>query len=116
MSSDPGDFAYTRGPKKNHVQRIAVTTTGAATALGENLLGYGKLRVKAVAAEVQFYFGIGTDVVTQDTVGSGNEVGWSLLAGQEGDFLLTSETHIVWDASGAGFLVLMRAGKERIGK
>lgn len=108
------DFSY--GPKKNKVQRIAVTTTGAATALNENLVGNGKIRVKAVGAEVQFYFGGGLDTVTQDATGSGDTVGWSLLAGECEDFYITSETHIVWDASGAGFLVLMRAGRERTGR
>lgn len=110
------NFDYTRAPRKNHIQRIAVTTTGAATALNENLLGVGKVRVKAVGAQVDFYFGIGTDSVTLDAAGSGDTVGWTLVAGDEADFWLTSETHIVWDASGAGQLVLMRAGKERVGK
>jgi hypothetical protein len=110
------NFEFSHGPRKNFTQRIAVTTTGAATALEANIVGAGKVRVKAVGAEVQFYFGGGSDSVVQDATGAGDTVGYTLLAGESEDFYIGSQTHIVWDASGAGFIVLLRAGKERTGR
>ena len=97
--------------KKNSVQRIAVTATGAATAIREDLRGPGWVRVKAVGADVQCYFGLTGDTVTLNETSSVAAQGWDILDGQAEDFLLTSETHLVWDATAAGYVVLMKTNK-----
>ena len=100
-------------PRKNRIQQITVSTTGAATALIAGVLGLGWVRVKAVTANVQLYFSTsGSDSVLLNAA-SGDTCGWPLLAGQTEDYFLTNETHLVWDADGAGSLYVVRAGQER---
>lgn len=103
-------------PKKSRIQRITVSTAGAATALDVGVKGVGWVRVKAVTANVQLYFGTsGSDSVVLDAA-TGDTCGWPLLAGQTEDYYLTKETHLVWDADGAGALYVARAGIERTGQ
>lgn len=110
------NFDVSYAPRPGYVQRIAISTTPGNTALDADLAGNGKLRVKAMGAEGQFLFGDGTAAVVLNQTGSGNDVGWSLAAGDGEDFFLTNQTHIAHVGSAAGFLVIYRAGKERIGK
>ncbi len=103
-------------PRKGQIQRITVSTTGANTALDPAVLGVGWVRVKAITANVQFYFSkLDTDVVTLNAA-TGNECGYSLLAGQSEDYYLTNETRFVWDADAAGTIEIFRSGVERAGK
>lgn len=97
--------------KKNSIQRIAVSATGSVTAIREDLRGPGWVRVKAVGADVQCYFGAGTDTVTLNETSTAAAMGYDILDGQAEDFLLTSETHLVWDASAAGYVVIMKTNK-----
>lgn len=103
-------------PVDGKVQRIAVTTTAALTALATSLVGMGWLRVKAVGADVDFIFGTsGAPAIVKDQVGSSSGVGYTLQAGQAEDFFLPGAyTHISWDASGSGFIVLTRSSRDRV--
>lgn len=94
--------------KKDRMQRIAVTTTGAATALNANILGVGWVRIQAKTANVQCYFGGASDTVTLDETTTTANMGFTVAAGTWVDFYLTSETHFVWDADGAGFVELLK--------
>lgn len=110
-------FDFTYIPKRNAIQRLATSGTTANDALATNIVGVGKIKVVATAAEVQFYFSNdGADTAAFNATGSGNTVGYSLPAGTSEEFYLTKETRIVHIASGAGFITIMRAGKERIGQ
>lgn len=106
-------------PRAGATQRIAVSGTPTRTALADNVKGVGWVRVKAVGAEVQLQFGNGSvDTPTMNST-SGNTQGWSLLDGEAEDFYLagaTKDSHVAWVASGAGYLVIMRAGRERTGQ
>ncbi|HEY3499984.1 MAG TPA: hypothetical protein VGK73_35085 [Polyangiaceae bacterium] len=109
------DFSY--APRPGFQQRVAVTTTPAnGQALSANISGTGKIRVVAVAAEVQIQFGDSNVVLVKDQTGSGTDVGWSIAAGDWQDFYLSNQTHFAVCGSGAGFVVLMRAGRERMGR
>lgn len=109
------DFSY--APRPGFQQRLAVTTTPAnGQALAANLSGYGKVRVVAIGAEVQIQFGDSGVVLVKDQVGSGTDVGWSIAAGDWQDFELAKETHFAVVGSAAGFVVLYRAGRERVGR
>ena len=94
--------------KKDRMQRIAVTTTGAATALNSNILGNGWVRVQAKTANVQCYFGSGLDTVTLDEASTTANMGFTIAAGTWQDYYLTNETHFVWDADAAGFVELLK--------
>lgn len=102
-------------PRKNQIQRIVTSTTGATTALDSGLLKVGWIRVQARGSDVQLYFTTSaSDTVVLDAA-SGATCGWTLPAGKSEDYYLTNETHVAWDASGGGFLELVRAGTERVG-
>jgi len=104
-------------PRKNQLQRIALTTTGANTALDARVLGIGWVRVKVVTCNVQLYFTDASgDAVVLDAA-TGDTCGYPLLAGQWEDFYLTGkEQFVAWDADGTGALYIVRAGVERTGK
>lgn len=103
-------------PRKGRIQRIAVTTTAATTALGSVVSGMGWVRVRARGANVQFFFtNSGADTCDIDAA-TGNTCGWPLMNGQAEDYYLSNETHIAWDSDGVGFIDIMRAGQERTGK
>lgn len=103
-------------PTDGKVQRIAVSTTAALTALATSLVGMGWLRIKAVGADVDFILGTsGAPAIVKDQAGSSAGVGYTLQAGQAEDFFNPGAyTHISWDASAAGFLVITRSSRERV--
>jgi hypothetical protein len=99
-------------PRMGKILRFAVTSTAAATALGV-VAGMGWIRVKARGTRVQFYFStVDTGSVAMDSTTEAT-TGWELLDGQAEDYYITNETYIEWDADGAGFIEIMRAGRER---
>jgi hypothetical protein len=109
-------------PRKNttakaNQQRIAVSAVNAQTALAPNLAKNGWVRVKAVGVDIDFTIDEVAGTLVKDATGSGTTVGYTLLAGQSEDFFvaLTGAAGFVTTiASGAGFLLISRAGKERI--
>jgi hypothetical protein len=107
-------------PSEGHTQRIAVSTTGARTALADTVKGVGWVRVKAVGAEVQLQFGGAAVAIPElNATAMDGTAGWSLLDGEAEDYYLSGkegDSHVAWDASGAGFLVIMRAGRKRSGQ
>jgi hypothetical protein len=103
-------------PRDGKGQKITVSTTGARTALDATVLGVGWLRIKAVTADVDILLG-GEDVAIPTYGAAGTSgVGYPISAGTWEEFYITSDTHISWDASAAGLLVLWRMGRERTGK
>lgn len=111
------NFDFTYAPRPGFVQRLAVTTTPSnGQALDADIAGSGKVRVAAEAAQLQILFGDSSVTVVKDQTGSGNDVGWTIAAGDWQEFELTNQTHIAVVGSGAGFAVIYRAGKERVGK
>lgn len=103
-------------PRDGKLQKIAVTAAGGITPLAATVLGIGWIRVKAVGADVDVLFGgASVPAVVQGGVGT-DDVGYPILGGSWEEFYLTSDTHISWDASANGLLVLWRAGRERVGK
>jgi hypothetical protein len=103
-------------PRDGKGQRIAVTTTGARTALAATVVGVGWLRVKALDANIDFLFG-GESVAVPTYGATGSTgVGYTLEAGTWEEFYITDDTHISWDADANGTLVLWRAGRERTGR
>lgn len=106
-------------PIEGKLQKIAVTTTGAVTALHDNIRNTTRqrvvVRVKAVTANVEIFFTTsGSD--TPPTYGASGTtgVGYPILAGTWEEFTISTETHIAWDADASGLLVLLRCGMERI--
>lgn len=98
-------------------QRIAVSAVNAQTALAANLAKNGWVRIKAVGADVDFAIDAAGGTLVKDATGSGTTVGYTLQAGQAEDFFvaLSGATGVVTTiASGAGFLLISRAGKERV--
>lgn len=105
-----------RAPHSLKIQRITVSSTGATTALLTTLAGLGWVRVKAITANVQFFFTTDSGASVVLDAADGATCGWTLLAGQSEDYELTNETHIAWDADGTGQIMLCRAGGERGGR
>lgn len=105
-------------PRIRAQQRIAVSGVAAQVALATHILGKGWIRCKARNVGVQFYFGVVADVIALDSVVA-NTTGWNLDSGQCEDFYLygnSKYTHVIVIATGAGFLDIMRAGNEGVGK
>lgn len=97
-------------PKSGQVQRIATSTTGAATALASYILGPGWITIKCVSNRAEFYM----STTNGDTVTYGSATaavaGYPIEVGETQDWLLDgSETYITWDAAGVGELVLCRS-------
>lgn len=110
-------------PRAKNQQRIAVNGTPAQTALTPHILGQGWLRVRfrisTAPGYCQFYFGVVSDTIALDATGGGATVGYTLETGQSEDFYIYGQnkyTHIIAVASGAGFIDLMRAGRENTGR
>ncbi len=105
----------TQAPKPGKGQRIAVTTTGTRTALESTIAGMGWVRVFAKTADVQLTFGLVSDTIPVLDSTTQSEVGYSVAAGTYHDFWLSGkETHVLWDASAAGFLELHKLGEGRV--
>ncbi len=103
-------------PRDGKLQKIAVTAAGGITALAATVLGVGWIRAKAVGADIDLLFGKSTvPVIVQGAVGT-DDVGYPILTGSWEEFYLTDDTHVSWDASANGTLVLWRAGRERVGR
>jgi hypothetical protein len=102
-------------PRVGTVQRITVSTTGATTELDDRLKGIGWLRVKAITANVELLFTTDAELTPPvlGAVGVGT-VGYPILAGTWEEFFISNDTHVSWDASAAGELVIMRCGMERV--
>lgn len=107
----------TYAPPASSVQRIAISATGAVTALGAGLTGTGWIRVLADGADVDVLFGPSTlSAPTFQATGTGATVGYTVKNGTYHDFYNTGvNTHVGWDASGAGFLTLAWSGRRRTG-
>lgn len=103
---------FIAAPRPGGQQRITTGTGGGVTPLSAKLKG-SFVRVKAETANVDFQLG-GADVTQPvlGAVGTGNDVGYSLLAGQHVDILITTETHIAWDAAGAGALLIVKGWRQ----
>ncbi len=103
-------------PRELGQQRIAVTTTGARTALAANILGSGWVEVKAMGTEIDFQFGSSNTMTIpiKDATGSDATVGHSLAAGQSDHVYITSvDTFIAYDAAGNGFLEIRKSGQKK---
>ncbi len=103
-------------PVNGKVQRIAVNTSSASTALLAGLAGSGWLRVTAVGADVDLLFGTASEpAIVKNQTGGGNGVGHTLIAGQSQDFYNPGSAYssVIAIASAAGFLVITRAGRDR---
>lgn len=104
-------------PINGKVQRISVSAASVSTALIAGLQGAGWLRLQAVGADVDILFGTGSEpALVKNQTGSGNGVGDTITAGQFKDYYMpgTAFPNVVAIASGAGFLVISRAGRDRI--
>ncbi len=103
---------FIAAPRPGGQQRITTGSGGGVTALSAKLKG-SFIRVKAETSNVDFLLG-DEDVAapTLAATGSGADVGYSLLAGQHVDILITTETHIAWDAAGAGALLLTKGWRQ----
>jgi hypothetical protein len=98
-------------------QRIAVTTGSVTTALAANLAKTGWIRVKAVGADVDFAIDAAGGTLVKDATGSGTTVGWTLTNGQAEDYyvaLVGAAGSVTAIGSAAGFLIITRAGKDRV--
>ncbi len=107
--------AGTTGPRTLPVQRIAVSATGARTLLAAQFLNPGWCRVLAKGANVDVLFGlIGDPIPVVESVTHDGTEGYTVMDGTYHDFWLSGDaTHVLWDASASGFLMLFRAGTER---
>jgi hypothetical protein len=114
MSKNPMDQEVVP-PRAGTVQRIAVSTTAANTALDERLRGLGWIRVKAITANVELFFNkdVATTPPVLGAVGVG-AIGYPILAGTWEEFFINDDTHVAWDASATGELVILRCGTERV--
>lgn len=100
-------------PKTALIQRIALTSTGARTALAAAILAMGWIRVHVRGTTAQIVFGDNDDTipVMDDTTARG----YHIADGTYHDFWITGkDTHILHDAAGNGFLDIYRAGQERV--
>jgi hypothetical protein len=117
------DSDYIYPPRKNtaakaNTQRIAVSVANAQTALAPNLAKSGWVRIKAIGADIDFTIDEVAGTLVKDATGSGTTVGWTLQAGQAEDFYVQLQNAVGFAttiASGAGFLLITRAGKDRAG-
>jgi hypothetical protein len=103
-------------PVNGKVQRIAVSAASLSTAIDAKLSGQGWLRLTAIGVDVDYLFGTASEpALVKNQLGVGNGVGPTLAAGQSQDFYDpgTVYTNIVAIASGAGFLILARVGRDR---
>lgn len=111
--SNMDQVVYAPGPGEG--QRFAVSTTGAATALNDNIACMGWVRVFAKGTNVDIAFGVDGDTGPVLNSTTQAEIGYTVMAGTYHDFWLRgTETHILWDAEGAGYLTLHRVGQERV--
>lgn len=102
-------------PRPGKGQRFAVTTTGDRTALVSTIAKSGWIRVIARGANIQFTCGSVTDTIPVYDSTTQSEIGYPVLNGTYHDFWLKgTETHILWDADGAGFVDIHRVGQERV--
>ena len=98
-------------------QRIAVSAANATTNLAANLAKTGWVRVKAVGADVDFAIDTAGGTLVKDQTGSGTAVGWTLQAGQSEDYYIALQGAagvVTTIASAGGFLIITRAGKDRV--
>jgi hypothetical protein len=103
-------------PRDNKGQKIAVTTTGARTALASTVVGAGWIRVKAITANVDILFGgAAVAIPTYGATGT-TAVGYPIAAGTWEEFYISDDAYVAWDADASGTLVLWRMGRERTGK
>mgnify|MGYP001144294347 CR=1 FL=1 len=105
-------------PRQKTMQRIAISGVASKTALAGHLLGNGWLRLKAKGATVQFYMHPNNvPTIVFDELADQNAMGYSLMDGASEDFYCNaSDAFVIAIGSGAGFLEIMRAGRERSGK
>lgn len=99
-------------------QRLAVSAVSTQSALAANLAKTGWVRIKAIGADVDFTISEVAGTLVKDATGSGTTVGHTLQAGQAEDFFVAltgAAGYVTHIASGAGFLLITRAGKERTG-
>lgn len=105
--SGPADYVASNisPPRAGAVQYITTSTTATTTPIDADLLGK-YITVKAIDQICDILIG-GSAVVVSAAATSGDTVGWQLAAGESVSFLLTqADTHIAWDAAGAGHLRL----------
>jgi len=114
------DFIYP--PRLNtaaraNQQRIAVSAASAQTALAANLAKTGWVRIKAIGADVDFAIDTTGGTLVKDATGSGTTVGGTLANGQTEDFYIAlpgAAGVVTTIASANGFLLIYRAGKDRV--
>ncbi len=114
MSMDQVDYA----PVPGSSQRFAVTASANREALSEVMKRPGWIRVLAQGADVDINFGvISSPTPVKDQVGFGTDVGYTVMNGTYHDFWLpgSTHTHCLWASAGNGFVMLTRAGTERVG-
>ncbi len=109
---DQVDYA----PVPGGTQRFAVTTTGARTALLTAIKKMGWIRVLADGADVDINFGIVSSTIpVLNSVTDDGTIGYTVKNGTYHDFWINGvHTHVLWDASAAGFVMITRAGQERV--
>lgn len=101
-------------PRDNKGQKIAVSTTGARTALASHLLGPGWIRVKAVTANVDILFGNASVAIPVHGATGSTGVGYPILAGTWEEFYITNDTYISYDADANGVLAIWRLGRDNL--
>jgi hypothetical protein len=102
---------------KAYQQRVAVTTGSVQTALAANLAKTGWVSVKAIGGNVDFTIDETGGTLVKDATGSGTTVGYTLQDGQERDFYIAltgAAGKLTAIGSAACFLLISRAGKERV--
>ncbi len=109
---DQVDYA----PVPGGSQRLAVSATGARTALIAAIKKMGWIRCYAKGADIDVNFGSVTDTIpVVDSVTDDGTIGYTIVAGTYHDFWINgAHTHVLWDATAAGFLMITRAGQERV--
>lgn len=105
-------------PRQKTMQRIAISGAASKTQLAGHVFGQGWLRLKAKGATVQFYFHPdNVPTIVFDETANNEQMGYSLMDGASEDFYVTSrDAFVIAIGSGAGFLEVLRAGRERTSK
>lgn len=101
--------------KKNRLQRVTITATSDAEPLRDELKGPGWVRVQAIGADVQCYFGEAADTVTLNETANADEMGYTVINGHYADFYLPGaqhHDHFVWASGGSGFVELLKTDQK----
>jgi hypothetical protein len=108
------------GAEARNLQYMAFTTTHAAKLIAPRMRNRW-VRLKAIGGDVSFIFaptssGEVDHTLTGDQPVTAN-IGWTLLNGEEGDFLLGgNDNYVILEGSASGTLKMLGSGGQRNGK